>query len=163
MNRRFVYEDTYGNCRIVIPDPRYQQAWEKEEAAVARLADTVLADVTDFLVVRPERIPTDLTFREAWKKGDINEPVKIDLELAISIHRKRIQKAAEKKIEQMLLQLESAIKRQNTPEAVAIRATMKILQTVHQMNLTHCKKADDVKWSVPRELRDVWDFYPLKE
>jgi hypothetical protein len=159
-----LYEDDDGNLRILMPSLEYQQPRETEEEALSRLAAGLLPSVAEFLVCRPENIPTDLTFRKAWKKGDPHEPVKIDLDLCLEIHRERLSLASARKIALLNHELELALERDDLPTQVAIRKTKQILRNIHEMNLTHCKTPEDVKHCIPRELREVWDFYnPAKE
>lgn len=162
MNRRLLYTDDTGYLRIVVPSVKFQQPRESESEALARLAAGYLPDVSEFIVCRLEDILTDLTFRDAWIKGDVHEPIRIDFPKAISIHRKRLQKAAEKKVQQLEEEIKVAVERKNLPEQVALIATQKILKTIHEADLTHCKTIDDLKKSVPKELKDVWEYYELQ-
>ena len=160
MKKRLIYEDQNGYCRIVTPNPDFQQPKESSEASIARLYALAIPSVVEFIACDEESIPQDLTFRDAWRKGTVGEPIKIDFGKAEEIHRARIRVAAEKKIEQLNGQLEKALENDNLPEQVAIRGTKKILRSIHAMNLTHCKSIEDLKYAIPRELHDVWEFYP---
>ncbi len=159
MDKRLIYEDENGYCRIVIPSPSFKQAYENDEKAIGRLYTLAIPGVIEFLACDPERLPQDLCFREAWKKGTPKEPIKIDFEKAETIHRGRLHNAAENKIAQLNGQLEIALENDNLPEQVAIRGTKKILRSIHEMNLTHCKTVEDLKYAIPRELHDVWHWY----
>lgn len=161
MNRRIIFEDENGRCNIVYPDDGFMSPWEKEEQAISRLFEISVPDVHEFIVCRDEQIPKDLTFRQAWKKGDVNEPIKIDLKKAIQIHRERLFIAAHRKIDKLYEEFDQAVLNKDNPLQVAIRRTIVILQKIHEMNLTHCKNPDDVKISVPKELKEVWSFYKL--
>jgi len=161
MKYRLLYENAEGRLQIVVPDPKFQQPREDDATCVARLYANALPGITEFIVCLPEDIPQDTTFREAWKKGDKYEPIKVDFIKAISIHRKRLQEACERKIKQLDADLERAKLKSNLPEQVAIKRTQEILATLHEMNLTHCKKIDDIKNAVPKELYDVWNYYPI--
>lgn len=161
MNRILIYEDESGYCRLIIPSEKFQQPKESEENALGRLYALAIPAICEFVACRPECIPQDQTFRDAWKKGDCHEPIKVDFEKSLFIHRGRLQQAAEQKIIQLEKQLALAQERQNLPQQVAIKATQKILKTIHEMNLTHCKTVDDIKNSIPKELKDVWTFYPV--
>lgn len=159
MKKLLVYEDASGYCRIVSPTNDFQGSKECDEEAINRLHQNSIPSVCEFFVVDPEKIPKDRTFRDAWKKGDKDEPVRVDFDMALEIHRKRIQEACEKKISQLNKALEIAIEDDHLPRQVAITRTKKIIRTLHDMNLTHCKTVDDIKNSVPQELHDVWSFY----
>lgn len=159
MHKRIVYEDALGNCRVICPDPQFKQEWEAEDAAIGRLYAAAIPSVTEFFVCDIDEIPSDTTFREAWKKGDVNEPVKIDLDKCIEIHRVRLREACQRKIEALGEQLSIAIMEDNLPQQVATKRTKQILATLHNMNLTHCKNDQDVKYSIPKEIHDVWNFY----
>ncbi len=159
MDLRLIYEDTDGYCRIIVPDPHFQQPKESDEMAVGRLYALAISGVTCFLACKSVDIPADLTFRDAWRQGTALEPIKVDFEKALAIHRGRIEEACEKKIEQLNRELEIALENDNLPAQVAIRRTKKILRSLHELNLTHCKTVDDIKWSIPKELHDVWPYY----
>lgn len=161
MNVCIVYEDKKGNCRIVKPHPKFKQEWEDEGEALGRLWASSIPEISTFIVCSLSYIPQDKTFRDAWKKGDEHEPIKIDFQKAISIHRKRIQEAAERKIRQLDADFAQAVERRNLPDQVAVRRTQEILKTIHEMNVTHCKTVNDLKFCVPQVLHDVWNFYPL--
>lgn len=159
MQKRLVYEDAEGNCRIVSPDSLFKQEWESEADAIGRLWAAAMPEITEFIACSIDKIPSDTTFREAWKKGDANEPVKIDVDKCISIHRVRLREACQRKIEALGEQLSVAIMEDNLPQQVATKRTKQILATLHNMNLTHCKNDQDVKYSIPKEIHDVWNFY----
>lgn len=160
MKKCLIYEDDNGQCRIIVPNPEFKQAWESEQAAIGRLVSITVPDIIELIACTPDKIPTDLTFRDAWRKGNKDNPIRVDLEKAIEIHRGRIKKAADAKIDSLQSELKIATLNQNLPEQVALKATMAILAKIHNLNLTHCKSIEDVKYSIPKELHDVWDFYP---
>ncbi len=160
MKWRLVYEDLHGYCRVVVPNDKYRQPKETEEDALARLYLQSIAGVIEFIACDASKIPTDLAFRDAWKKGDLLEPIKIDFTKAVEIHRERIKEAAAKKIHQLEEDLIEAKKGSNLPLQVAIKRTCEILVNLHEvMNMTHCKSIADVKFCIPKELHDVWHFY----
>jgi len=159
MKKCLLYEDVHGECRIIVPSSEFKQSWETTENAVGRLCEMALPEVADVLVCDIEKIPTDLTFRRAWKKGDCKDPVKIDLEIAKTIHRDRLRHSCAVKIEELDVQLEVAIENDNLPEQVALKKTKKILRNLHNCDLSHCKTANDIKYSIPKELHDVWVYY----
>ena len=76
--------------------------------------------------------------------------------MSIEIHRNHIKDAAERKIAQLNKELEIAVEDENTLEQTAIKKTKKLLRTSHKMDLSHCKTIDDIKNSIPNELKDVW-------
>lgn len=163
MEVRLIYEDTSGYCHIITPCTNFQYSKEFEDTAIGRLYSRAIPDICEFIVCKPQFIPTDLTFRDAWKKGDCLEPIKIDFQKALQIHRSRIQEACKNKIENLNEDLELALERDDLPSQVAIRKTRKILRSYHdEINLSHCKNPDDIKYSIPIELHDVWNFYNPK-
>lgn len=155
----FIYEDMDGYCHILYPEQDYKK--EVSVIDLDKLYTMHMGGTTDFLVTVVHYLPTDLTFRDAWKKGDKNDPIKIDFEKAVSIHRQRLQEACERKIEQLNAELQLSVKKSNLPEQVAITKTQEILRTLHLMDMSHCKTIEDVKYCVPRELHDVWGYYEL--
>lgn len=160
MKWRLVYEDLHGNCRIVVPNDRYRQAKETEEQAIARLYAQSMQGVIEFLACRQEDLPKDETFREAWRKGDCKEPIKIDFPKSVEIHRGRLKEAATLKIARLKDELVTAVQKSDLPLQVAIKRTCEILENIHNMNMTHCKTVDDVKYCIPQELQGVWHWYP---
>lgn len=163
MKHVLIYEDQDGQCRIVIPNHKFRQDWEDETNAIARLHEIAIPGVVEFIACDPELIPQDLSFREAWKKGTIQEPIQVIFEKALDIHRKRLSEASQSKIEQLTTQLAIAQEKDDLPQSVAIRRTIHILRTIHEMNLTHCKTIEDIKYSIPQELFDVWFWYAAKK
>lgn len=161
LNKRLLFEDSEGYCHIVVPNANFRQPKESDALAVSRLFEISIPNVSHFIACDKDKIPTDFSFRDAWKLGDLNEPIKIDFEKAIQIHRERLKKTAQRKISQLWVQMEEALKSRNLPLQVAIRKTSFILETIHEMNLTHCQTLDDLKNTVPKELHDVWEFYKL--
>lgn len=159
MSHCLIYEDENGYCKIILPNSKFQQNNETDEANIGRLYEIAIPGVVEFLVCVPERIPQDLTFRYAWRKGTVQEPIQIDFQKALQIHRSRLKEACDEKIRQLNEQLELSLENDNLPEQVAIRGTKKILRTLHEMNLTHCKTVEEIKYSIPRELHDVWNYY----
>lgn len=159
MDRVLLYEDNTGYLRIIVPNEKYQQPQESEAEALSRVAAGHLPDVTTLIVCRPNAVPSDRCFRDAWYLGDQNEPIKIDFSKAIFIHRNRLKQACDRKIDQLTKMMALAFERSNLPEAVAIGRTTQILRYLHEMDLSHCKGPQDIKYSIPRELFDVWDFY----
>jgi iron uptake system EfeUOB component EfeO/EfeM len=160
MKKCLIYEDINGNCRIIKASTNFQQSWESEENAIARLHEAAIPEVTEFMACELEKLPNDLTFRSAWKKGDLNEPIKIDMIVAISLHRDRLKHTCEVKISQLNMAYEVAVEDDNLPLQVSIKKTKQILRTLHECDLTHCKTIEDLKYAIPKELHDVWVFYP---
>lgn len=155
-----LFEDPdFGFLVIIEPQKGFQQEWEWEGNALLRLHEIVIPEICQCLIVSKDRLPQDLTFRDAWKIGDAWEPVKIDFIQAEKTHRNRLCLAGFKKIYQLTQELEKAIKEQNLPLQVSLNRTIEIVSNIHNMNLTHCKTAEDLKYAIPRELHDVWDLY----
>jgi hypothetical protein len=157
-----VYEDINGYCKIVYPQGNFWDTATDIEKAIQHLHSMAIPHCVEFIACDPRVIPQDVTFRDAWKKGDKDEPIRFDFQKALAIHRKRIQEAANKKIEALQKELEIALEDDNLPKAVAIRRTNKILRTFEDINLTHCKTIEDIKYSIPLELHDVWKLYNPK-
>ncbi len=160
MKHVLIYEDTEGNCRIIVPGPKFQQAWEDDEQSIARLHEIAIPCVVEFIACDPSLLPKDLTFRDAWAKGTAQEPIKIRFQKALEIHRGRLKEACQYKITQLTEQLNIALEKDDLPQSVAIRRTIHILRSLHEVtDLTHCKTVDDIKRSIPHELHDVWKWY----
>ena len=161
LNKYLAFEDSEGYCHIVVPNANFKQPKETDALAISRLWAIAIPEVSYFIAFDKEKIPSDNAYRDAWKLGDINEPIKIDFDKALEIHRERIKKAAKLKIAQLWIEMEDAIRARNLPLQVSIRKTSFILETIHEMNLTHCKTLNELKSSVPKELHNVWNFYKL--
>lgn len=155
-----LFEDPEFKFLVIIePKPGFQQEWEWEDNALLRLHEIVIPEICQFLVVSKDKLPKDLTFRASWRLGDIHEPVKIDMISAERTHRERLIIAGLDKLQQLMKEWGKANEEQNLPLKVALKRTMEIVQTIHEMNLTHCKTIEDLKYAIPRELHDVWKFY----
>lgn len=157
-----LYEDPSGFLKIAAPRGCKWASLASEEA-IQQLHDMAIPDCIEFIACRLDLIPEDRTFRDAWQKGSAQEPILINFERATAIHRNRLKEACDNKIGQLTKQMALAFEKSNLPEAVALGRTTQILRTIHEMDLTHCKNVHDLKYSIPRELFDVWDFYPPQE
>lgn len=155
-----VYERD-GYCCILNPSPKYQQPGEWDLDAIGRLHANYLPNVVEFFAVKKELLPKDPVFRDAWEKGNVERPIRINLDKCILIHRDRLKQAAMVKIEQLNIELEEAEAKGNTPLCVSIKRTKPILRKMHEMNLSHIKTVEELKFAVPNELKDVWTFYSL--
>lgn len=98
--------DVLALSTTAIPIDRFFRRWpvdgavaewaETEDEFIARVAArSVPADAADVQVVEPEVIPTDRTFRNAWKVGD--ERVEHDMQKCkeIAHERRRVRRAEE--------------------------------------------------------------------
>ena len=159
-----IYDDASGFCKIIVPKGDKWASLDSDEAAVRNLHAVAIPDCVEFIACRLELIPTDRTFRQAWRKGTAKEPIVIDFADALAIHRKRLEEACALKVEQLQRDLVLALEKDNLPEVVAIRRTSSIMRNLSvKTDLTHCKTVDDIKWSIPRELFDVWHWYPPRQ
>lgn len=159
MSHCLIYQDG-TECKILLKKGNSWGLIENDLEAIARLYEIAIPGVVEFIACDPSKLPQDLTFRDAWTKGTAEEPIKISFEKALEIHRKRLAEASRSKIAQLTEQLAIALEKDNLPQSVALRRTIAILRTLHEMNLTHCKTVDDIKRSIPPELFDVWKWYP---
>jgi hypothetical protein len=114
---------------------------------------------------KEKRSVDEILFREAIIGNSEADKVDISFEKALDVHRNRLKESCANKINQLNEQLEIALENDNFTEATAIRHTKKILRSLNEtMNLTHCKTIEDIKYSIPIELHDVWNYYdPVKK
>lgn len=155
-----IYEDSFGTCKIIVPRGQEWASFANAEDFIQQLHIIAVPNCVDFIACSIDMLPTDRTFREAWRKGTLESPIIVDFDKALAIHRERLFEACQDKMAQLREDLEIALEKDNLPEQVAIRRTMNILRTLHELNLTHCKTVDDIKRAIPRELFDVWHWYP---
>ena len=159
MKHFLVYEDEQSRLRILDLQQHFDGKADTGEEELIQAYRRFLPECGAFIACNKEQIPTDYTFRDAWYKGDLHEPVKVDFQKALAVHRRRLKDAAERKIAQLEAEYEVAVKSQNRPQQVASQRTIEILRSIHDMNMTHCKTINDIKYCVPRELKDVWIFW----
>lgn len=99
--RRIVYQRPDGGVSVVVPSPRYvaqlmAEGMSEAEAIAAVRAKDVPPDATDVAEADQDDIPTDRTFRDAWRR-DGTRPIRVDMPAARQIHRQRLeQRAAER-------------------------------------------------------------------
>lgn len=139
-----------------MPAKDYWKPFELEVAAIDRLVQEAIPDVAIFILCRPNDIPTDLTFRAAWRLGTVKCPIIVDFVKAEAIHRQRLKAAATAFMCELDHAYFLAKKSQNLPQQVAIERTKIILKTIHLGNMSHCKTVDDIAAFVPQELLPYW-------
>jgi hypothetical protein len=159
MDYRLIYEDKDGECRIISPDSKFRQVGESYESSFGRIYDKAMPDIIEFIACKEDKIPKDLTFRDAWKKGDKDEPIKINFQKCMVIHRKRLKEACERKMQMLQKELDALDHKKNVPLSLSLQRTILALSNLHEMNLTHCKTPHDIKYAIPKELWDVWPYY----
>lgn len=71
---RIVYENENGVASIVIPSPEFKGTMEE-------LASKVVPQGVDYEIVNTSDIPTDRTFRNAWKHDKTTAPEKIAVDM----------------------------------------------------------------------------------
>jgi hypothetical protein len=89
MNERIVYTNAEGGVSVVVPSG---------EVPIGDLLTSVVpAGVTDAEVVDVAEVPSDRTFRNAWKKGEQGKKVGVDMvkAKALSHDKRRAKRAAE--------------------------------------------------------------------
>lgn len=161
MDYCLLYQKEDGSLAILNPSPKYQQPGELDLDAIGRLHAQYLPDILAFIAIKRNKLPADPCFRDAWELGDQNEPIKINLGKCLKVHRQRLQAAADSKIAGLAKELKAAYDKANTPAQVAIQRTIAALSGIGEMNLSHCKTAEELKIAIPKELYDVWNFYPV--
>ncbi len=160
MQSCLLYEDPSGFLKIVVPRGDKWASLASQEEFIKQLHDMAIPDCVEFLACKMDALPKDRTFRGAWMKGSPKNPIIIDLEKSKEIHRQRLKEACQRKIDELTKQMVLAFEKSNLPEAVAIGRTTQILHKIPEvMDMSHCKNVQDIKYSIPRELFDVWDFY----
>lgn len=106
-------------------------------------ANVLICDVVD--------IPTDLTFRDAWKRGAL--PVEINMPKARDIHMDHIREAREPELARLDKEWMRATGQKNTIEADEIEARRQHLRDLPQtLDLTTAKTPERLKTLWPKEL-----------
>ncbi len=90
-DKAIVYSKADGTVAVCHPVPASRLKDEPEDVWLARIRKlSVPADARDVAIVATASIPTDRTFREAWRRG--SGGVTIDMSIAKEAHRRRLRK-----------------------------------------------------------------------
>lgn len=100
---------------------------EQEEAFLSRIIKKVLPEeATNVRVIEPSEIPTDRTFRNAWK--DEGGSITVDMPQAREIHRDYLRKLREPKLAALDIEYMRALETGNIAEQERIAAEKQLLR-----------------------------------
>lgn len=145
--KRIIYTRPDGGISVIIPaeEARIEGQSENEFIAWVRSKD-VPADATNVQIVDEEDIPTDRTFRNAWKQCPKGLPT-VDMEKARDIHRDRLRAIRKPKLENLDVEFMRAVEGgKSTTEIAAAKQALR--------DITKDPAIDAAK--TPDELKMVW-------
>lgn len=141
--KRFVYSNTDGSIAIVAPSPNFNGTIS-DLAAIIFNANTDSPDNTKFAIVDEADIPTDRTFRGAWRLG--SDGIYQDIETAKAIWRNKWRATRAKLFEKLDTDMLRAIGSGDSAKIAEIEAKKQALRDVTQTALP-----DDID-----EIKSVW-------
>jgi len=97
MNKRIIYTRADGGCSVVTPAPNGKRDGEDDDAFLARLIAGLPADAKDVRVIDANEVPTDRTFRNAWRNNGAGKP-EVDMPAARELWRERMRRARAPKL-----------------------------------------------------------------
>lgn len=95
MNKRILYTNSQGGLSVIIPAPDAQLHGESEADFLARLAAQVVPAGVAFDVVDVTAVPSDRTFRNAWRKQGAGVTHDMPAAREIAHEKRRTARAAE--------------------------------------------------------------------
>lgn len=135
--KRIIYSNPDGSMAIVIPSPEYA-------GTMAELAAAVVPDGIAYAVIEHDDIPTDRTFRDAWRLG--SDGIDQDIETAKAIWRNKWRATRAKLFEKLDTDMLRAIGSGDSAKIAEIEAKKQALRDVTQTALP-----DDID-----EIKSVW-------
>lgn len=153
MSKVVVYQNADGNTVIVHPSPSLIARLGGIDEAIAALqsrADCVPPTAAAVSVRGKAEIPTDWTFRNAWKPD-----LTVDMPKARTIHQDRINRARDEKLKELTEKWSAETARGNTGQANALRAQINALDAaIAGVNVAQAATPDDLKAIWPDEVAD---------
>lgn len=125
MNKRITYASPDGGVCIVIPAPQARLADESEGAFLARIAAKDVPAGVTFEVKDVSEIPTDRTFRGAWKPD-----MTVDMSKARNIHRDALRAQRAPRLAALDVAYQRADESGDAATKAAIRAEKQMLRDI---------------------------------
>lgn len=159
--------DAAGNYIAVsakpLPVDRFMRRWpvagvtaqwaETEDEFISRVAaKSVPADASNVQIVEPDVIPTDRTFRNAWKPDA--GAVVVDMVKAVAIHKDRLREIRAPKLAALDAEYMMAMEQNDTARMQIVAARKQALRDVTaDPSLTAAKTPEELKAAIPEALR----------
>lgn len=148
-DRVILYHEPISNdLHIIIPAPSGRLPKESEDDWIARIVAKDVPSGVAFRVVDRSVIPTDRTYRNAWK--DTGGTVTVDLPRARLLHMRRIRHARDRELTKLDALWMRAFSRGQTDLANQIEAKRKTLRQIPQVANLDSKAT----------LAEVHDYWP---
>lgn len=145
--KRIIYTRPDGGISVIIPAEAARLKGESDAKFAARIRDKdVPADAANVQIVDEADIPTDRTFRNAWKQCPKGLPT-VDMEKARDIHRDRLRAIRKPKLENLDVEFMRAVEGgKSTTEIAAAKQALR--------DITKDPAIDAAK--TPDDLKKVW-------
>jgi hypothetical protein len=95
MNKRILYTNPEGGVSVIVPAPDAQLEGETEGDFIARVAAGAVPEGVPFSIVDGSEVPSDRTFRNAWRKSGAAVTHDMPAAKAIAHDKRRAARAAE--------------------------------------------------------------------
>ena len=129
MNKRIIYTRPDGGVSVVVPTREHIARFDTEDDAISEImARSVPPDATFISTVEDAELPSDRTFRNAWRQsGSI---VSVNIPLARAIHAERMGAAQSAEIARLKVEERKERLKGNTTKAAAHAATITALEAL---------------------------------
>lgn len=87
MANRIIYTRPDGGVSVVVPSPNFKGTMDELQAKLESRGDLVAADTPE--VVDEVEVPSDRTFRDAWKRGEQGKKLGVDMVKAKDVSHNR--------------------------------------------------------------------------
>jgi len=142
MNKRIIYTQDNGVVAVVVPTKDIEKTIER----------AVLPYTDSYEIIDKSEIPTDRTFRNAWKKD--GKKIKTDMPRARNIHLNNIRKKRDKRLKEKDIEWQIAMEKGLTDKAQAIATEKQTLRDIPQtFDLDQYTEPDALKDACPDELK----------
>lgn len=149
--RKIVYTRPDGGVSIVTPVINTHPVRESitEAQAEQRAWKRLPKDAVNPRFVNPSEIPTDRTFRNAWKND-----LTVDMEKAKEIHKERLRGLRKPKLEALDIEFMKAIESGDSAKVLEITAKKKELRDItSHHSIMDAKSPEELK--IPRDLQSL--------
>jgi hypothetical protein len=148
--KTIVYTRPDGGCSVVHPAPAARRAKETEAAFVERIRQKdVPKDATDVRIIDKSEVPTDRTFRNAWR-GDLT----VDMPKAREIHRDHLRQMRAPLLAALDVEYDKADERGDLIAKQEIAARKQALRDVTaDPAIEAARTPEELKAAIPEALR----------
>lgn len=140
---RIIYTNTEGVTCVVIPSPEWKGTMAELQAKLINEGNLVATDVPE--VVPVDDVPSDRTFRNAWKRGEQGKKVGVDMVKGkdIAHTRRRAKRAVEFAPHDEIIMKQIPGKDANKAEAD--RAVIRAKYDAMQLDIDACTTPEELK------------------